>query len=174
MNATKKNILIAGLPGVGKTSAVMRLSEELKSFGPVGFYTAEIRAGGARQGFELISLDGRKGMLSHVGAKGPPWVGKYGVDVKSFEEFIDNLKLSVPAVNLVVIDEIGKMECLSDKFKTLVQELLNSEKLVIATIAEKGGDFIADVKKRGDIKLFEMTRGNRDALVEEILRYIKI
>ena len=59
----KKNILITGLPGIGKTTLIRRLYEELKDTHPVGFYTGEIRENGVRKGFELISLDGRRGLL---------------------------------------------------------------------------------------------------------------
>lgn len=58
-----KNILITGMPGVGKTTLIKRLSEELKDYHPVGFYTAEIREEGVRKGFELIGLDGRRGFF---------------------------------------------------------------------------------------------------------------
>jgi nucleoside-triphosphatase len=63
---TKKNILITGPPGIGKTTVIKKLAEELRPFGPAGFYTAEIRVKGIRKGFELIGLDGRKGLLSHA------------------------------------------------------------------------------------------------------------
>ena len=79
MGLTKNNILITGLPGIGKTTLIKKLSEELRNFHPVGFYTAEIREEGIRNGFELISLDGRKGLLSHIDIKSPYRVGKYKI-----------------------------------------------------------------------------------------------
>jgi len=169
----KKNILITGLPGVGKTTLIRKISEELKHLHPVGFYTTEIREEGMRKGFELISLEGRKGILSHINIKSPYRVGKYKVDIKSFEDFLDQIKFFGPAVDLIIIDEIGKMECYSDKFKKLLKEILDSEKWVIATIAHKGSGLIEEVKKRKDIKLFEMTSSNRDSLFSEILKEIK-
>lgn len=168
-----KNILITGIPGIGKTTLIRKLTEELKNFHPAGFYTAEIREGGIRKGFELISLDGRKGLLSHVDIKSPYRVSKYCVDIKGFEDFLDSIAFLDPAARLVIIDEIGKMECFSDKFRKLIKELLDSEKFVIATIALKGGGEISEIKKRDDIKLFEITHGNRDSLLSEILKKIK-
>jgi nucleoside-triphosphatase len=100
-------------------------------------------------------------------------IGRYGVDIRSFEEFIDGLALTDPKVNLVVIDEIGKMECLSREFTTVVQAVLDSGKAVIATIALRGGGFVAEVKVRSDVKLFEMTAGNRDDLPAEIAGYVR-
>lgn len=169
-----KNILITGLPGVGKTTLIRRLAEELKNFHPAGFYTAEIREGGIRKGFELISLDGKKGLLSHIDIKSPYRVSKYKVDIKGFGDFLNSIAFSCPATRLIIIDEIGKMECLSDKFRNLIKEILDSDKLVIATIALKGTGIISDVKKRDDIKLFEITQSNRNSLLSEILKEIKI
>lgn len=66
------------------------------------------------------------------------------------------------------------MECFSDKFRRLIKEILNSGKLVIATIALKGEGIISEIKKRDDIKLFEITQSNRNSLLSEILKEIKI
>jgi len=166
---TKKNLLITGLPGVGKTTLIKKLSEELRYLHPAGFYTAEIREEGIRKGFELVSLEGRRGVLSHINIKSPYRVGRYKVDIKSFEDFLDGISFFDDSTGLVIIDEIGKMECLSDQFKKLIKELLDSEKWVIATIALKGSGLIEEIKKRQDVKLFEITKGNRDFLLREIL-----
>jgi nucleoside-triphosphatase len=169
MNLKPKNILIEGAPGVGKTTLIKTLIEQLKHLQPAGFYTAEIREKGERKGFELVSLDGRKEILSHVDIKSPIRVGKYRVDTKTFEGFLESIGFFLPATGLVIIDEIGKMECLSDKFQKILKKILDSEKPVIATVSLKGGGPIADVKKRPDIKLFEITRSNRGILLPEIL-----
>ena len=168
----KRNILVTGLPGVGKTTLIKKISEELKHLHPVGFYTTEIREEGMRKGFELISLEGRKGILSHINIKSPYRVGKYKVDIKSFEDFLDSIPFFHSLTPLIIIDEIGKMECLSEKFKKILNDILDSEKWVIATIALKGSELIAEIKKREDIKLFEMTKSNRDSLFSEILKEI--
>jgi len=173
MGLTKNNILITGPPGIGKTTLIKKLSEELRDFHPVGFYTGEIREGGIRKGFELISLDGRKGLLSHIDIKSPYRVGKYKVDIKGFEDFLDSIAFFDHTVGLIIIDEIGKMEYLSCKFKKLLKEILASRKLVVATIALKGSGLIAEIKKRDDVKLFEMAQGNRDSLLLEILKEVK-
>ncbi|HKZ56888.1 MAG TPA: NTPase [Thermodesulfovibrionales bacterium] len=173
MSPAKKNILLTGLPGVGKTTLIRRLSEELKNLHPAGFYTEEIREEGVRKGFELIGLDGKKGLLSHVEIKSPYRVGKYKVDVKGFEGFLDSIAFFAPETKLIIIDEIGKMECLSPEFKRLIKEILDSEKMVIATIAFKGSGLIEEIKKRNDVRLFEITERNRDSLLSEIFSYLK-
>jgi len=173
MASRKKNILITGLPGIGKTTLIQELAEELKDSHPVGFYTSEIRERGTRKGFELVSLDGRRGVLSHVDMKSRQRVGRYGVDVRGFEVFLATLSFLDPSTGLIIIDEIGKMECFSDKFRKLLKELLDSEKGVIATIAITGGEFISEIKARDDVRLFEITQRNRDSLLGEILQTLK-
>ncbi len=173
IDAVKRNIFITGLPGIGKTTLIKKIAEELRAFHPVGFYTTEIRETGVRKGFELVSLDGRSGILSHTDIESPYRVGKYMVDLKGFEYFLDSTAFLDPSTTVTIIDEIGKMECLSPKFKKLIKAILNSEKLVLATIALKGSGFIEEIKRRQDIKLFEMTQDNRYSLLLEILKEAK-
>jgi len=159
---------------VGKTVLIKKLSEKLRSFDPIGFYTEEIREEDERKGFELISLNGRRALLSHKNIRSPYQVGQYKVDVKGFEDFINSISFFDPLTRLIVIDEIGKMECLSESFKKLLKEILDSEKSLIATIALKGSGLIAEVKKRKDVQLFEITKKNRDSLFSEILTELDI
>ncbi|MGB7294580.1 MAG: NTPase [Candidatus Aminicenantales bacterium] len=169
----KKNILITGLPGVGKTTLIMRLCDTLKERSVAGFYTSEVRGEGVRKGFSLVSLDGRQSVLSHVETRSSFRVGKYGVDVKGFEDFLDSIDLEGSGVGLIVIDEIGKMECLSENFRRLISRLLDSGKIVIATIALKGEGFISQIKQRPDAQLYEITTKNRDSLVFDILSRVE-
>jgi len=169
----KENILITGLSAVGKTTLIKKLAERLSNLHPVGFYTEEIREGGVRKGFDLTSLDGKRGLLSHRETNSPYRVGKYGVDIKGFENFLESIAFLAPATGLIIIDEIGKMECLSPEFRRMIKEILSSEKMLIATVALKGGGLIEEIKRRDDVKLFEITQKNRDSLLSEILLYIR-
>ena len=163
-----EHILITGLPGSGKTTLFRRLVDELQHLNPVGFYTSEIRKSGTRQGFNLKGLDGRTGVLAHVEFRTGFRVGKYGVDVNGFEAFLNGIPLLDPETGPVMIDEIGKMECLSNRFTEIMKDVLSSEKQLIATIAQKGGGLIADLKKRSDVQLFTRARENQGILVEQI------
>jgi nucleoside-triphosphatase len=174
MNPELRNILITGLPGCGKTTLFRRLVKELRHLEPVGFYTREIRQGGVRKGFTLNGLDGTNGLLAHVDLPGGIRVGRYGVDVAGFENFIKNIPFSDPGTKLVMIDEIGKMECFSEKFLALISELLESKQLFIATVAMKGGGLITEIKKRNDIQLFEVNRKNQDKIIRQILNIVKL
>ena len=174
MVLAKRNLLITGLPGLGKTTLIRKLSELLKNLHPAGFFTEEIREEGVRKGFELISLNGTRGILSHKNIGTTLRVGEYRVDIKGFEDFLGSISFFNTLTRLIIIDEIGKMECFSEKFRKLLGKILDSETWVIATIALKGSGFIAEIKGRKDVKIFEITKKNRDFLFLEILKEMGI
>jgi nucleoside-triphosphatase len=170
MDKGPRNLLITGEPGIGKTTLVTKLAEELKTLHPVGFYTAETRIKGVRKGFQLISFDGRRGTLAHVDCRSPILVGKYRVNVWAFEAFLSSLNLAATNGQVVIIDEIGRMECHSRLFREVVEELLAQDRIVIATVALNGTGLIEHVKQRDDIVMFEMMRRNREELLGKVLR----
>jgi len=172
MEKAFQNILITGIPGVGKTTAIQKVADRLQKMSPVGFYTEEIREKGSRVGFLAIGFDGKNQILSHVQFGGSQRVGRYGVDVKGFEEFLENLNLLKGQSDFVIIDEIGKMECLSAKFNALIVSLFESRKTILATIAKKGEGLIQRVKNRQDSLTFEINVKNRDKVVDDIIRRI--
>ncbi|HVY54157.1 MAG TPA: nucleoside-triphosphatase [Thermodesulfobacteriota bacterium] len=173
MDRGRKNILITGLPGIGKTTLIKQLVYELSRYRPRGFYTEEIRHEDERKGFQLVSLDGKRSMLAHVLIDSPYQIGKYKVNVSAFDSFLDSLDLGAPEGGIVIIDEIGKMECLSVKFVRIVQELLDSGSIVIATIAHTDGGIKGKIKEREDVLLFRMNLENRDVLKDEITCALK-
>jgi len=72
----------------------------------------------------------------------------------------------------VVIDEIGKMECLSPFFREALPKVLDSENLVIGSIAQKDNAFIEKIKEREDVLLVTVSEKNRDSLVLFLLGQI--
>jgi nucleoside-triphosphatase THEP1 len=54
-------------------------------------------------------------------------------------------------------------------FRTIVQSVLASEKKAIATVAYRGGGFIAEVKERWDVDLHTLTWENRDHILPDII-----
>ena len=161
--------LITGKPGVGKTTLVQKIIKRMGSINMAGFYTSEIRSAGSRLGFELQGLNGGYRTLAHVEIDSRHRVGRYGVDKDGFEEFLATLDLLNPDVELIVIDEIGKMELFSYRFRSLVCDALSADKQVLATSPLKGDEFIREIKQRLDIKLLEVTHANRDRLPAAIV-----
>jgi nucleoside-triphosphatase len=171
MKPQGKTILVTGFPGVGKTTLIREISRQFQHLHPAGFYTSEIRDKGRRKGFRLIDLNGRKIILAHVEISSRSRVGTYGVDIEAFETYLHDSGLLQTLSPLIIIDEIGKMECLSPQFVSLVRSILASDRDLIATVAMKGSGFIDEIKQRYDSRLFELTIKNRDSLASEIIGY---
>lgn len=169
---TKPNSLITCLPRVGKTTLVRRVMDRLVDKHCVGFYTAEIRERGRRVGFELVNLDGRRSVLAHIRLGSKYRVGRYRVDVEAFEAFLEHISFLKTKSDIIVIDEIGKMECMSPKFNRMLEDVFDASIPVLATIALKGGGMIQKVKERNDVHLIHINPDNRDALVGQIVRKI--
>ena len=170
MSSLPANLLLTGPPGCGKTTVVRHVIERLSHLRLAGFYTQEIRQQRQRMGFEAIGLSGVRATLSHVDFCTQRRLGRYGVDPGGFTTIL-RAELAKPAgqVDLYIIDEIGKMECLSPVFAEIVSRILGSPVPVLATIAAKGSGFIAEVAGRQDVEIVTVTAGNRDRLPDELV-----
>jgi nucleoside-triphosphatase len=164
-----RNLLVTGKPGVGKTTLIERVVEKLRgSLRLAGFTTTELRdRDGERVGFAIVTVGGERGELARAGSHGKARVGRYGVNVEEFG------RLALPEirrrdVELIVIDEIGKMECASGRFRRAVEDALDSPVDILATIGISHLPFFEALRARPDIELLTLTERNRDSLVEEI------
>jgi len=165
------NIFLTGAPSSGKTTVIKKVLASLNQ--PAnGFYTQEEREGEKRVGFMMHTLDGKKGYLAHQDIESPYHIRRYGVSIENIET------LAIPSIipvedHIIILDEIGKMECFSKKFIHAATVALNSRNTVVGTITFGGTDFILEVKERDDIEIIEVTPENRNALPEIILQKVK-
>ena len=166
-------LLVTGPPGVGKTTALRKVCDALQGWPMRGFWTEEVRAAGVRQGFQLVTLDGERCTIADVGRPGAPRVGKYGVDVAAIDAVSRRVLVPDQSVQLFVIDEIGKMECLSHAFVEGVRSLLASGQPLLATVAISGGGLIEEVKFHPKAHIMHLTRDNRDRLPDEIAEMLR-
>jgi len=169
----KRVYLLTGRPGTGKTSLIKQVVAQTKGEAG-GFYTEEIRSQGVREGFRLVTLDGKDLILAHINIRGPYRVSKYGVDVAGLEQ------VGVPALyqaarqrDLVVIDEIGKMELFSAKFREAVSEAIDSGKRTLGTIMLQPHPWADAIKCQPQVDLITVTRDNYHQVLEELLRWLK-
>lgn len=163
-------ILLTGLPGCGKTTAITKIIGGLALENVAGFCTQEIRKGGVRRGFRWKRFDGATGMLAHVDTKSRFRVGRYGVDVAGFENnVVPVLDAGRTDTELFVLDEIGKMECFSERFVSAARRLFKSDKSVLATVAKKGSGFISEVKGYPATELITLTCDNRNGVVTDVV-----
>ena len=166
----QKNIFLTGAPSSGKTTVIKKIIENL--IHPAnGFYTAEERVDGKRVGFLMKTLDGKEGYLAHQDIKSDFYIRRYGVSTENIEN------IAVPSIspvenNIIILDEMGKMECFSPAFKRATTNALNASNIVIGTITLGGDDFIREIKERKDMEVNEVTENNRDLLPGIILRKV--
>ncbi|MDW8056539.1 MAG: NTPase [Elusimicrobiota bacterium] len=168
----KKNLFITGLPGVGKTSLVMKVVNKYpEKFG--GFYTKEIREDAVRKGFMICTTDGKQDIFALKGLKSKYVVGSYGVNIDVLENVgISALMSAVETKEIILIDEIGKMELFSEKFRTTVLKCLNLSKKVLATIKFTKDKFTDELKLRKDIEILELKKENYNLLLDYIERWV--
>jgi nucleoside-triphosphatase len=166
-------LLLTGVPGIGKTTVIRDVARVLPAGSLRGFYTQEIREHGRRMGFRLTTFHGEEGVMAHVDFPHRAQVGKYRVDVATVDRLAEAALRPAHVTNVYLVDEIGKMECLSQRFVTALRTLLASENLVVATVARKGGGLIREVKARNDVQIWEVTRANRNDLSGEVLAWLQ-
>ena len=169
----KQAFLLTGAPGSGKTSILKEVLAQVgKSAG--GFYTEEIRTGGMRQGFDIVTLDGNRATLAHIDIKSPYRVSKYGVDLAALETVaVPAIKRAVQECDIVVIDEIGKMELFSSSFRESVLEAVDSGKKVLGTIMLKPHPWADKIKQQVEVEVVPVTRANRSQIVEQALLWAR-
>jgi nucleoside-triphosphatase len=159
-------VLVEGRPGSGKTTVVARLADLLTERGidVRGFVTHEIREHGRRVGFDIETMDGDRATLAHVRIAGPPRVGKYGVDLEAFERIALPALAIVPRRGVVVIDELGKMELASDRFREAIARVVEAPVDLVATIHVFRDPYTDELKTRSDLERVRVTRTNRNEL----------
>jgi nucleoside-triphosphatase len=164
-------LLLTGPPQCGKTTVVQKVVAHFPGQA-AGFYTREVRRHGRRLGFEIITLNGESALLSHVDFPGPYRVGKYGVNLENFHRVALPALEYRPGIDLIVVDEVGKMECLSARFVAALESLWRQPVPLLVTVAEKGGGFIAALKAKPDKILITVSPANRDELPAQILKLL--
>ncbi|MFQ5818159.1 MAG: nucleoside-triphosphatase [Terriglobia bacterium] len=165
------NLLLAGKPAVGKTTLVEQVVARLQAAGwrLSGFLTREVRdPRGARTGFKIITLDGEEGELARIGLPGPVRVGRYGVNLADLER-LTLPRIRVRDADLLVIDEIGKMECASGRFRRGVEDALDAPTPVLATLGTGPAYFLAALRARPDVELLQVTEKTRAQRLDEVL-----
>jgi nucleoside-triphosphatase len=166
-------LFLTGPPRCGKTTLLIKLAEAAGGRAQ-GFYTEEVRESGRRLGFRIHTLPaGESALLSHVSLRSGPRVGSYTVSLESIARLMVPIMRCPGAGGLVLLDEIGKMECQSPVFRQALLELLDSDCHLVATIALLGGAFIDSLKRRAGVRLVEVTAEGRERLAAELAEEIR-
>ncbi|MEM4334886.1 MAG: NTPase [Candidatus Caldarchaeum sp.] len=160
---------LTGRPGVGKTTALVRVVELLVKDGykPGGFYTREVRQGGVRTGFEIVDLtSGARAELASVGRVEGPHVGRYAVNLDSIRSVaVAGVKKALAEADAVFVDEVGPMELLSREFVDVVREVLRSGRPALFTLhISARHSVVQEVRNHAGQYLYVLDVRNRDAV----------
>jgi len=160
-------IFLTGKPGVGKTTVLLKIIEALRGKGVTvgGIVTPEIREHGKRTGFSVrgfcygrcdnfVSKEVTFASIYGYGRR----FGKYRIDVEKFDEVaIPALDYAAKCCDVIAVDEIGRMEMFSDRFRKKLREILESDKPLVATLHRK---LVRELSKYGSV--MEVTQENRE------------
>jgi len=174
MAAQPIKLFITGDPGCGKTTLIQHVVERLQDKVSMrGFLTREIVEGGKRVGFCGETLEGKTFPLATRSDKGEFRVGPYSVDLAGLESVGLESLSTEDAPQLIVLDEVGKMESFSAPFRQQVEALLDGPHAVLGTVAAIGVGFVKKVRHDRRVTLVRMRREGRDGLVGEIVRRLQ-
>ncbi|KAH8390758.1 hypothetical protein KR215_005265, partial [Drosophila sulfurigaster] len=157
--------------GIGKTTLVGKIAANMRNQCTLqGFFTDEVRENNQRIGFDVVTMAGKREILAREKVQGNlPKVGKYSVYVENFE------KLALPLLNkssrptqLMIIDEVGKMELLSKRFEEAVRMLVLYEQIAIPLHTNKRIGLVEFLKSYPQSRIYTVNHTNRDSLVRTI------
>lgn len=155
-----KNFFVTGSSGVGKTTLIKECVYPFKDY-IEGFLTEEIRGESEREGFELKTLSGEKGILASKKIKGTAKLNKYGVDLDVLDRLgVESINKAVREKKIILIDEIGTMEMMSPLFCQIIADVLSGPLPVLGTIRLKAEPYTSQIQKMSETALYSLDRSN--------------
>ena len=174
-NVEKKHLIIRGPPRSGKTTIIRKIIAQ----SPVplkGFYTVEIRDNNKRIGFDAVCISTKKRVeLARVTKEGGnPKIGKYSVFVDLFENFFQECLLNqkITQNDVLIIDEIGKMEALSQLFVDSLNFFFDSV-IVLATAPSYNLPVLNEILSRNDVETLWLTVEKRSIVLSDVEKWLK-
>ncbi len=169
---------ITGLPHAGKTQTLLKIIEMLEEEEYVvgGMITESIIFRNKRVGFYVMDwLSKKRRKFAHLNIESSTQVGRYGVDMRALDAIgVKAIKSAIDQADVIIIDEVGKMEVESANFVNSVKDALDSDKPLIITLHKKSRNpLLQDIRRRDDIRILEVTPVNRNLLPYKIMKLMR-
>ncbi len=169
---------ITGLPNAGKTQALIKVIEMLEEGEQTvgGMITEPITKKNRRLGFYILDwVTKEKDILAHVDFDSKVVVGRYKVNIDALEKIgVSAIEYAGENCDIIIIDEVGRMEVESEKFVEAVKKVLEEDKPLILTLHKKSRNpLLQDIRRRDDVRILEVTPINRNLLPYKIIKLMK-
>ena len=171
-----QEILITGPPRCGKSTLISKLIEYYtikKNYTIYGFLTPEVKKSGNRIGFDIVDIfSGDRSQLARVGDfKTKFKLGKYSIFIDEFENYLETtLLLEKKKVDLIIIDEIGKIELFSKKFQDFIKRIFSLDIAILATIGLKLKHLIKNyLLNLPTVQLLNLNRQNFQTILQKVI-----
>ena len=169
---------ISGLFGMDKTESLLKiinmLNEENISVG--GMLTEPIMEDNRIVGYQVMNWRTKeKAILAHLHLDTPVNIDGYFVDIDNLEEVgVKAIEDAALRDDVILVDEAGKMHVESQRFNEVVKAAMELDKPLILTFHKKSRNpLLQDVRRRDDIRIFELTEINKGILPHKVIELIK-
>jgi nucleoside-triphosphatase THEP1 len=163
-------ILLTGPIRIGKSTLTEKFIQKYPK-AMKGFVVHRMKdEQGINWGYKMRTLAGQETIIAHrTLIQSPIVVGNgHNVDVERFEQAALS-ELTNTKEELIVIDEIGRMEAYSDTFMTLLTTIFASDQDLLATIVNDPEPWSLPFKTHPKVIVVEVTQENRDKLLSPLI-----
>lgn len=169
---------LSGVLGLGKTGTLKEiidmLNEEEVSVG--GMITEPIMEDNRQKGYQVMNWQTKeKAVFAHLDFDSSIRVNGYGVDLDALNQVgVRAIEEAMKEEELVLVDEIGKIEVESEEFNEIVKIALKANKPILLTFNKKSRNpLLQDIRRRDDVRILELTDVNRDLLPYKVVDLLK-
>ena len=157
-----KHILLTGRVQVGKSTALRKFLEN-----------SGIEADGVRtywKDSDTLLIEPFEGGESMVAAVTD---GEYRKAVPAAFEYGAEIIEKSGKKDVIVLDELGRLERCSERFMNAVFEKLRGDKRVLGVIKKESNHFLDKIREMPNLVILEVTEENRDEIPQKIAEYMK-
>ena len=169
-----KHVLSVGEQGVGKSTVIARVRRAL-DLPEAGFETVREPETADERGTPVrIYRVGRPRIRTEENVVAFVGPGGRTAFPETFDRYAAFLREDTRNCGLIVLDELGFLEADAADFCRTVLDLLDGDVPVLAAVKPKDTPFLSEVRNHPKGKRFHIDEGNRDALAEEVLAFLRL
>lgn len=168
-------IFVTSQPRLGKSTVIKKVVDVLGRENCYGFYTEEIMVAGKREGFKIITMDGRQGILASTGSPSALRLGRYGLNIDTLEDLcLGSILEGNDPHKVLIIDEVGPMQVWSESFRVALEKALERDNPMLGSVFLQAHPWIDTFKARDELDIVDLNLANRDGMVQELVSKFRL